>query len=52
MATYDAIVTVISSVQVEADSEEQAIEKIKASFPPRTIVNVAIPQEAKIIEEK
>ena len=52
MATYNAIITYKDIVQVNADSEEQAIEQIKAKLPPRIIADVVIAQEAKIIEEK
>ena len=45
MATYKAIITNIDVVQVDADSEEQAIEKIKASLPPRSMANIQIAEE-------
>ena len=52
MATYNAIIFYRDAVQVNADSEEQAIEIIKAQLPPRTVADIQIVQEAKITEDK
>ena len=51
MATYNAIITYKEIVQVTADSEEQAIEKVKAGIQPNTIADVVIAQDANIVEE-
>ena len=51
MTTYDAIVTITNIVQIEAENEKQAIEKVKAGLPPRTVADVQIAQELKITEE-
>ena len=52
MTTYYAVVTYKEAMQVNADSEEQAIEQIKAGLPPRTVADIQIAQEANIAEEK
>ena len=51
MKTYKAIVSTVEVVEVTAESEEQAIERVKASLPPRTVAEVQIAQEIEATKE-
>ena len=51
MVTYHAVITYRDVMRVDADSEEQAIEQIKAQLPPRTVADIQIAQEVNV-EEK
>ena len=51
MATYNAVIFYREAMHVYADSEEQAIEQIKAQLPPRTVADIQIAQEVRVEEQ-
>jgi hypothetical protein len=52
MTTYDVIITYTDIVQVDAETEEQAIAAVRAKIPPKVIAEIQIPKEIQIVEEK
>jgi hypothetical protein len=52
MTTYDVIITYTDIVQVDAETEEQAIAVVRAKIPPKVIAEIQIPKEIQIVEEK
>lgn len=47
MKTYYAIITTTRAVEVNAESEEQAIEIVRSQLDPREMVDIQIAEEIK-----
>ena len=52
MATYDVIITYTDIVQVDAETEEQAIAAVRAKIPPKVLADIQIAKEIQTVEEK
>lgn len=50
MKTYHAVITIRNAITVNAESEEQAIEIVRAQLPPREVMRADI-QIAREVEE-
>ena len=47
MKTYYAVITTRRAVEVNAESEEQAIEMVRSQLDPREMVDIQIAEEIK-----
>jgi hypothetical protein len=47
MKTYYAVITTRRAVEVNAESEEQAIEIVRSQLDPREMVDIQIAEEIK-----
>lgn len=50
MKDYAVVVTKTEIVYVNAETEEQAIEMVKANLPPRTVATIQVAEEV-VLEE-
>lgn len=51
MTTYNVVIIYKDIIEVNADSEEQAIAAVRAQIPPKVIAEIQIPKEVNIVED-